>query len=492
MNMQVGIIELPLDQVGYPQQAPFDPDKTYPELRLPVLASSSNPVYGAFRDLLYCLGYDRQLFGTAAWNPLGWLIQPGQTVFIKPNMIAHKHSHNADWDYVITHGAVIRAVIDYVYIALQGNGKIIVGDAPQTDSKFDLIVKEMGLPEIKALYRNEKQFDIDVVDLRHEHWIERDGIYVDSVPLSGDPQGVVAVDLAEDSLLSEMDGHGKRYYGAYYDVADTNRHHRDGKHEYCISRSTLAADVFISVPKLKTHKKCGLTANLKGLVGINGNKNWLPHYTFGSPETGGDQFDRQTSLHELEDSLVVRTKTLLLRRNRAMQYLARRCKRLGYKFFGTNERVVRSGNWHGNDTVWRMSLDLNRILLYANPDGTMRSSGQPKRYWSVMDGIHAMEGNGPVSGIRRKAGVLIGGTNPVAVDAVCAMLIGFDYRKLPLLARSFEAHKFPLVTATFDAIACESNVAKFQGKPVNWNFDNMLHFFPHFAWKGHVELPRPQ
>ncbi len=40
-----------------------------------------------------------------------------------------------------------------------------------------------------------------------------------------------------------------------------------------MSKSPLVADVFINLPKLKTHKKCGLTVNLKSLVGINANKN---------------------------------------------------------------------------------------------------------------------------------------------------------------------------------------------------------------------------
>jgi hypothetical protein len=42
------------------------------------------------------------------------------------------------------------------------------------------------------------------------------------------------------------------------------------------------------------------------------------------------------------------------------------------KILGETGKVIRSGNWHGNDTIWRMILDLNKILLYGNPDGTMR------------------------------------------------------------------------------------------------------------------------
>ena len=62
-----------------------------------------------------------------------------------------------------------------------------------------------------------------------------------------------------------------------------------------ISRTALQSDVFINLPKLKTHKKVGVTLNLKNLVGINGNKNWLPHYAIGSPEENGDQFPSKTT-----------------------------------------------------------------------------------------------------------------------------------------------------------------------------------------------------
>lgn len=487
MDMQVGIIEVPADEVRYPERAPFHADTQYPELPFAADPASPNPAYRCVRELLHTLGYDHERFGTPAWNPLGWLIRPGETVFLKPNMIAHKHSETQDWDYVITHGSVVRALADYVYIALDGRGRIVIGDAPQTDSKFDKVVAEMGLPEIKAYYERDKNFALEIIDLRHEHWIDKDGIYVDTVTLPGDPQGTMVVDLGGDSLFAELDGQGRRYYGAYYDVQETNDHHRDGKHEYCISRSPIAADVFISVAKLKTHKKCGLTVNLKGLVGINGNKNWLPHYVFGAPETGGDQFPCISNRGAVENWLVVHAKQLLLKRNPLAQFLARKSKKLAYRLFGANEQVVRSGNWHGNDTVWRMSLDLNRILLYAHPDCTMRPAGQAKRYFSIVDGLYAMEGNGPVSGTLRKAGMVVGGTNPVAVDAACAAIMGFDYRKLLMIARAFEGHRYPLAVARHAAIDCISNVERWQGNPSAWRKQDLLNFRPHFAWQGHIE-----
>lgn len=479
--MKVGLTHKPESQ--YPAEAPYHPSQSYPELLMRGRTAQPNAVYEAVRETFHLLGFDQSHWNTAGWNPLGWLIRPGDKVFIKPNMIAHKHALRDDWDYVITHGSVIRAVVDYVYIALQGRGRIQIGDGPQTDSQWDLITERMGLNEIRRLYAEQKQFEIELIDLRDEHWIEKDGIYTDRIRLEGDPAGKSLFNLGANSMFAEFDGAGKTYYGAYYDVAETNRHHSGGKHEYEVSNSPLAADVFINLPKLKTHKKCGLTVNLKSLVGINANKNCLPHYVIGAPETGGDQFDKQRARGRLENSLVLSAKKRLMSNNRLVQAAARRLKKMAYRIFGGTEEVVRSGNWHGNDTVWRMCLDLNRILLYGRPGGVLVK--QARRYFSLVDGIAAMEGNGPVAGDRRDAGLIIAGDNPAAVDAVCARLMGFDENKLPLVKRAFDRHAMPLAAGDVSVV---SNDIRWSGDPRKWTKDKLLNFRPHFGWTGHVEL----
>jgi Domain of unknown function (DUF362) len=131
-------------------------------------------------------------------------------------------------------------------------------------------------------------------------------------------------------------------------------------------------------------------------------------------------------------------------------------------------------------------LDLNRILLYANPDGSFRTT--PKRYFSVIDGIQAMEGNGPVAGRPKDFGFIIAGHNPPAVDVVCAQLMGFDYRKIPMLHRSFENSKYPLAMFAPDEIRIRSNETGLQGSMANLSYHPPARFEPHFGWKGQVEL----
>ena len=474
-------------RTSYAHQTPFHPPQVFPETPIGGGIDSTNETYTSIRKLFHLLKYDSSNFGKAKWNPLGWLIKPGETVFLKPNMLAESHYYNDDWEYVITHGSVIRAIVDYAFIALQGKGKIIVGDAPTSEAKFDEIVGRMGLKEIQSLFHEGKDFDIEIIDLRDEYWVEKERVVTQVVQLPGDPRGKAIVDLGGQSMFADLDQSRKHYYGAFYDIDETNRHHSGGKHEYAISMSPLMADVFISLPKIKTHKKCGFTLNLKGLVGINANKNWLPHYMFGSPETGGDQFREGSARSALENALVRRAKQALLRKTLVVQMLARKTKGLAYKVFGGTEEVVRSGNWHGNDTVWRMALDLNRILLYANADGSMREAGAPKRYLSIVDGIIAMEGNGPAAGTPKAIGCMLAGVNPVAVDAVCARLVGFDYRKLPIVAQAFAPHSFSLIEAGMESIEPVSNNPAWNRPLAEWRLADVFQFEPHFGWKGEVE-----
>ena len=58
-------------------------------------------------------------YRSAEWNPLGGFVRPSDRVVLKPNFVRNfRESSPEDGDCLVTHGAVIRAVLDYVYIAL--------------------------------------------------------------------------------------------------------------------------------------------------------------------------------------------------------------------------------------------------------------------------------------------------------------------------------------------------------------------------------------
>jgi hypothetical protein len=161
-------------------------------------------------------------------------------------------------------------------------------------------------------------------------------------------------------------------------------------------------------------------------------------------------------------------------------------KSLGSRVFGdTNVDTIRSGNWYGNDTTWRMVLDLNRVLMYADAEGRLHDRPM-RRLFALVDGIVGGEGNGPLDATPKAAGVILAGANPVAVDLVSARLMGFDYRRIPLLARALGALPLSLAGFAHGDVTCISNNPACRG----WLPD--LHglgtpFQPHFGWKGHIE-----
>jgi uncharacterized protein (DUF362 family) len=56
--------------------------------------------------------------------------------------------------------------------------------------------------------------------------------------------------------------------------------------------------------------------------------------------------------------------------------------------------------------------------------------------FNIVDGIVGMEGNGPIQGVPRFAGVVVMGADPVAVDATATRLMGFDPAKVRYLAEA--------------------------------------------------------
>jgi hypothetical protein len=202
----------------------------------------------------------------------------------------------------------------------------------------------------------------------------------------------------------------------------------------------LDADLFINLPKLKTHRKTGITCALKNLVGINGDKNWLPHHTDGCPGDGGDERPSLGWADWVETRIKPIVQIATLKAPGLAGAVYRVARRRGPKMFDGGGPTIRNGNWQGNDTCWRMALDLNRALLFANRDGTLRTRTQPKRYFCIVDGIVGGQGNGPIDPDPVFSNVLIAGENPAEVDAVAARLMGFEIERLPIVIRAFDAH----------------------------------------------------
>ena len=475
---------------GYSSRPPYSPAVGYPEYPFArdTLGDQVNPAYEGVRDALRGLALDEKHFGEKGWNPLGGIVRPGHTVVLKPNFVRDfRETQAGHADCLITHGSIIRAALDYVYIALKGQGRIIIADAPQNDADFEAIRRIAGLDDVQEFYRRHGSLPVDVRDLRPEKARKINGVIVGHEPLPGDPAGYVKVNLDRYSTFCEISDLCRMLYGAEYDAAELRSHHHDEVHEYLISKTVMDADCVISLPKLKTHKKTGITVCMKNLVGINGNKNWLPHHREGTQAQGGDQFADAGLRHRIERKVMAGFRRLFPLLGPVRGITARSLKALGTRVFGdTNTNTVRSGNWYGNDTTWRMVLDLNRILTYADKDGRVRDC-PARRTFCIVDGVIGGEGNGPLDPTPKPAGVVLAGANPLAVDLVSARLIGFDYRCLPLLSRALAAHPLPLATFAYDDVVCVCTGGTVQERSKQMAALN-LHFRPHFGWQGHVEL----
>ena len=491
--MKTAQVAVSTNRNGYPLEPPYTPSDYYPEYPFGTdsLAKQDNHAYEGVRDALRLLDFDAGHYGQTHWNPLGEMIHSGSTVVLKPNFIRDfPETQPGHGDCLITHGSIIRAALDYVYIALQGRGRIIIADAPQNDADFDEIRRIAGLQEIQDFYRRHAGFEIEVYDLRPEHAKKVNGVIVGHEQLSGDPRGYVKINLDSDSMFAEIEHLCHLLYGSEYDTSEIRRHHTGGVHEYLISKTILEADCVINLPKLKTHKKTGITVCMKNLVGINGNKNWLPHHRLGTPSQGGDQFADDGIRHQIERKTMACFRRFFPLLGPARKILAKPLKVAGQGVFGdTNTDTIRSGNWYGNDTTWRMVIDLNRILMYAANDGTIQDCSQ-RRVFCIVDGIVGGEGNGPLDPIPKPVGIVLAGVNPLEVDLVCARLMNFDYKQLPVLYQAMIKHLLPISAYEYDAVICRSDDPQFDRPLVEFNGTSIA-FKPHFGWRGHIELDSP-
>lgn len=419
---------------AYPE-FPYSPSVAYPEYAGADLADLPNGVYDAVRENFRLLGFDAANFGTPRWNPLGHLIRQGDTVFIKPNWVDHRHRFGDDLWSVITHPSVIRAVLDYVLLALRGTGHVLVGDNPHVDTQFAELARQCRLPELADYFRSTRQTDIPFLDCRLWTIADLDlyGYKAGRIALPGDPAGCREVDLGAQSLFHGLSN--SRFRGTYNDRRETKRFHRRGHHIYSFSKSMFDADVFISIPKLKAHAKVGATLNIKGLIGAIANKNGLVHWQIGFPSQGGDEYPeptRWTDLgklscqHLLMDYLPERWH--LAGRNALRKTALGRAIMRGFQTEAQRKRMLR-GSAALNDTTWRMTCDVYNLFVRDLANARIA----PQRTLSVMDGIHGGDTDGPHFPCPIAPGVIVTGEDLLATDLAAVRLMDFDAEQIQYL-----------------------------------------------------------
>ena len=107
--------------------------------------------------------------------------------------------------------------------------------------------------------------------------------------------------------------------------------------------------------------------------------------------------------------------------------------------------------WYGNNTTWRMVLDLNQIVIYGKSDGTLADTPQ-RQMFSLCDAIIGGQGNGPLLPKPLPLGFLSFTNNAALNDYVFASLMKFDPEKFALLTNAFQLYE-----SNFDHIFLNGN-----------------------------------
>lgn len=373
-------------------------------------------------------------------GPLGRVIPPGSKVLLKPNFVMHENQGPWGMDPLVTHPSLVKVVTEAAL--LTEPARVVVGDAPLQGCDFEKLLQNTGLDHwSRDLMNRESRFG-GIRDFRRtvSQFVHGVRIADENVqPL----EEFVLFDLAGDSLLEPITEDDSSFRVTCYDPRLMAKTHSPGLHRYLVAREILEADVIINLPKLKTHQKAGVTCALKNLIGINGNKEFLPHHRVGGFELGGDCYPGDSDLKRALEFVTDRqnmSKSLVV--SRVWRSAANQIYRLLHL---KGDQLGIEGSWSGNDTIWRTCLDLNRILLYGRADGTMSDVIQ-RRVIHIADAVLAGQGNGPLAPEPLPMGLLLAGQNAAAVDWVGAYLLGFSPENIPVVKEALGVFRWPLTS----------------------------------------------
>lgn len=473
-------------KIEYPtSQYFFRPSVNYPEYDLKDLSPVENNVYGTVRNAFFLMGFDKKNYGTSNWNPLSEIIKKNETVLIKPNLVMDYNANQRDtMDSLITHPSVVAPVIDYVIKALDGTGRIIVGDAPMQECNFNKLITISGYKKLINYYQK-RNIKIELVDFRDLKSIKIHGLYHSSINNQSAGKVVDLGRISEFANLSKAEL--KRLRISNYDPKNLISHHTEIKHEYCIAKELLSCDTIINMPKPKTHRKAGVTISLKNLVGINSRKEYLPHHTLLSQQEGGDEYKKKNILHRFRSFLVDKknscdaAKAFFL--SKCIFFLIHCCSLLLLIFC---KEKYSFGSWYGNNTISKTVVDLNIIAQYSQKDGKLTPS-KTRKELIVADMIISGEGEGPIAPSSKPVGIVAVGTNAVCFDEAISTLMGFDIHKIPTICNARDRKgKYSLVDRDEYPLFISNESLYDSKEPLV--VSKKLDFRPSSGWKGHMEL----
>lgn len=481
----------------------YSPSEKYPEYPFESVSNENNMVYSAIRMMFKDMDLDNNNFGSSMWNPLGKWIKPGMKVCLKPNFVMHlnRSKDPDDLDSLVTHPSVIRCLLDYCYIALNGKGTVIVGDAPVKDCDFSLLMKRRNYIDIVKFYNSlNNDFKVDFYDFRGP---EEEGGQYQNIG-----KGIL-VNLEKKSWFYNNEHNEKKYRIPNYHYKRVIQHHNGLTQEYLINSTVLEADVIISIPKPKTHRKNGYTAALKNFVGITYSKEYLPHHTEGAVSNGGDEYIDEELFSNISSKIrkyidITRVKADLEKRKNPKLYIWKLYRKylsilwklyakinyidnkwMSYKNASFAKRA-REGSWYGNDTLWRTVLDLNYAIQYATKTGNLADTPQRKILY-LGDMVISGDKEGPMAPSYKEQHMLLFSDEVVDFDCIVIKLMGFDYKKFKTLMHVINFA--PLMNHQYNEIFIKSNIKNYIGLLKDMDFKPISKpFVPGKGWIGHIEL----
>ena len=352
----------------------------------------------------------------------------GKKILLKPNWVSHDRKKDDDI-CLRTHNNILFALVE---IILENKpATITIGDAPVQGCDWDKMLTWSFYKSINEL-SVKHSVPIIIRDFRRVTFNPDKNISVkEKQPISD----YIIFDLGAESYLEPISSTKNNFRVTNYDPDRLGESHTVGKHKYCITKELFDADLVISVPKIKTHQKTGITGALKNLVGLNGDKDFLPHHRVGGDGFGGDCYPGKSIFRRISEYFSDCANRNLGKR--IYWFWIYSSKIFWKASFPKNVHHLSAG-WYGNDTTWRMVMDLNKIAIFGKDNGTISKTSQREIY-SLCDGIIGGQGNGPLNPQPLPLGVICFSDICSMTDVCMATLMGFDIQKIPLLKTAFQA-----------------------------------------------------
>jgi uncharacterized protein (DUF362 family) len=367
----------------------------------------------------------------------------GKKILLKPNWVLHSRNKSDDICMRTNDNFLLSAL----EIVLEKKpSKVIIGDAPIQGCFWDKMITPAFYEKISEL---SSRFDVpvEIIDFRRRIFDpSKNHPISERSPISE----YVIFDLGKESFLEPISSRIKNIFRVTnYDPERLAESHSLGMHKYCITKELFDVDIVISLPKVKTHQKTGLTCALKNLVGVNGDKDYLPHHRLGGVGNGGDCYPGKNYLRLLSELALDNANR---NQGKSIYWYWIKISSLLWRLTKRSNVHNISAAWYGNDTTWRMVMDLNKIALLGKADGSIADKPQ-RTLFSLCDGIIGGQGDGPLRPDPLPLGIISFSNNSAITDICMAILMRFDYHKMPLLMAAYNLTDIKDINLIFNGLS---------------------------------------